>query len=121
MNKLKIKKRRTDKRKVRIKSRIKSSAERLRMCISKSNKNFYIQIVDDKQGKTLVALSTLSKDFPEMKNTGNISAAKTLGKLFAEKAVKAGIKKVVFDRNGYLYHGKIKAFADSARENGLEF
>jgi large subunit ribosomal protein L18 len=56
-----------------------------------------------------------------MKNTGNISAAKTLGKLLAEKAVKAGIKKVVFDRNGYLYHGKIKAFADSARENGLEF
>jgi large subunit ribosomal protein L18 len=66
-------------------------------------------------------MSTLSKDFPEMKNRGNLEAAKSLGKLIAEKAAANGIKNVVFDRNGYLYHGKIKAFADSARENGLEF
>jgi large subunit ribosomal protein L18 len=66
-------------------------------------------------------MSTLSKDFSEIKNGGNLEAAKSLGKHLAEKALANGIKNVVFDRNGYLYHGKIKAFADSARENGLEF
>ena len=68
-----------------------------------------------------MALSTLSKDYPVEKNSGNIESAKVLGKLVAEKAKAQGISKVVFDRNGYLYHGKIKAFADAARENGLEF
>jgi len=121
MDRLSLKKKRFTRRRVRIKNKIRKNSDLLRLCISRSNKNFYAQIIDDSKDHTLVAISTLSKDFPEMKNRGNIEAAKSLGKLIAEKAIAAGIKAVVFDRNGYLYHGKIKAFADSARENGLEF
>ena len=121
MDKLSLKKKRFERRRVRIKNRVRKNSDLFRLCISRSNKNFYAQIIDDSKGHTLVAMSTLSKDFPEMKSSGNIEAAKSLGKLIAEKALSSGIKKVVFDRNGYLYHGKIKAFADSARENGLEF
>ena len=121
MDKLSLKKKRFTRRRIRIKNKIRKSSDLLRLCISRSNKNFYAQIIDDSKGQTLVAMSTLSKDFPEMKNCGNLEAAKNLGKLIAEKAIANDIKKVVFDRNGYQYHGKIKAFADSARENGLEF
>lgn len=97
------------------------NAGNLRLCVSRSNKNFYCQIIDDTKGNTLVSASTLEKTYPEMKNKGNIEAAKVLGKIIAEKASQKGIKSVVFDRNGYLYHGKVKAFAEAARENGLEF
>jgi large subunit ribosomal protein L18 len=121
MDKLSLKKKRFTRRRLRVKKKIRKSSDIFRLCISRSNKNFYAQIIDDIKGHTLVAMSSLSKDFPEMKNSGNIEAAKVLGKLVAESAVNKGIKKVVFDRNGYLYHGKIKAFADAARENGLEF
>ena len=121
MEKIKLKKKRTIKRRFRIKKKIFQNKERLRLCISKSNKNFFVQIVDDKKGITVVSMSTLSKDFPQLKSRGNIAAAKELGKLFAARALDKGIKTVVFDRNGYLYHGKIKAFADAAREAGLEF
>jgi len=121
MDKLALKKKRFTRRRLRIKKKIRVSSDIFRLCISRSNKNFYAQIIDDTKGHTLLALSSLSPDFPDMKNSGNIEAAKVLGKLIAEKAVTKGIKKVVFDRNGYLYHGKIKAFADAARENGLEF
>ena len=121
MDKLSLKKKRFTRRRLRVKKKIRTSSDIFRLCISRSNKNFYAQIIDDTKGNTLVALSSLAKDFPEMKNRGNIEAAKTLGKLIAEKAAAKGIKSVVFDRNGYLYHGKIKAFADAARENGLEF
>ncbi|MCL1864880.1 MAG: 50S ribosomal protein L18 [Spirochaetes bacterium] len=121
MDKLSLKKTRFSRRRVRIKNKIRKNSNLLRLCISRSNKNFYAQIIDDSKGHTLVAMSTLSNDFPETKNCGNLETAKSLGKLIAEKAVASGIKRVVFDRNGYLYHGKIKAFADSARENGLEF
>lgn len=120
MDKLSLKKKRFTRRRFRIKQKIKRN-ENLRLCLSRSNKNFYAQIIDDQKGHTLVALSTLSQDFSDLKNRGNIEAAKQLGKKVAEKAVSQGIKTVVFDRNGYLYHGKVKAFADSARENGLEF
>ena len=120
MNKLLLKKKRYLRRRKSIKSKIFKNKSLPRLCISKSNKNFYAQIIDDKETKTLIALSTQSKDFPIKQNRGNMESAKALGKIIAEKAVAAGIKKVVFDRNGYLYHGKIKAFADSARENGLE-
>jgi large subunit ribosomal protein L18 len=120
MNKLAMQKKRTIRRRLRIKQKIKRS-ENPRLCLSRSNKNFYAQIIDDQKGHTLVALSTLSKDFSDLKNRGNIEAAKQLGKKVAEIALSKGIKSVVFDRNGYLYHGKVKAFADSARENGLEF
>ncbi len=121
MDKLSLKKKRFNRRRLRVKKKIRTSSDIFRLCISRSNKNFYAQIIDDTRGHTLVALSSLSQEFPDLKNNGNIEAAKVLGKLIAEKAVTKGIKKVVFDRNGYLYHGKIKAFADAARENGLEF
>ena len=121
MNRLKLKKKRHQRRRLSIKKRIKSSLDRQRLCISRSNKNFFAQIIDDSKGNTTISASTLEKDFPEMKNRGNIVAAKALGKILAERAVQKGIKNVVFDRCGYLYHGKIKAFADAARENGLEF
>ena len=121
MDKLALKKKRFSRRRIRVKKKVRKNTELFRLCISRSNKNFFVQIIDDTKGHTLVASSSLAQDFPEMKNRGNIEAAKTLGKILAEKAVAKGIKKVVFDRNGYLYHGKIKAFADAARENGLEF
>ncbi len=122
MDKLTLKKKRTIKRKFRIKNRIRSSSRnKLRLCFNKSNKNFYAQIIDDSKGHTVLGLSTLSKDFKDSKSNGNIEAAKKLGKLLAEKALEKGIKQVVFDRNGCLFHGKVKAFADAARENGLEF
>jgi large subunit ribosomal protein L18 len=121
MNKTAVKKVRTQKRKLRIKKSIVPKTSRPRLCISRSSKNFYAQVIDDLEGKTLVGLSTLSSDFKDMKNRGNIEAAKKLGKAIAEKAREKGISEVVFDRNGYLYHGKIKAFADAARENGLKF
>lgn len=121
MDKLALKKRRILKRKIRIKKSIKPKSSRPRLCISRSNKNFYVQIIDDQNQKTLVGMSTLSSEFKDMKNTGNIEAAKKLGKLLADKATGLGIKDIIFDRNGYYYHGKIKAFADAARENGLVF
>jgi large subunit ribosomal protein L18 len=121
MNRIELKKKRYNRRRLSIKRKIKSGGDRLRLCISRSNKGFYCQIIDDIKGFTLLSASTLEKSFPEMKSKGNIEAAKSLGKVIAERAVAKGMKKVLFDRNGYLYHGKIKAFADSARENGLEF
>jgi large subunit ribosomal protein L18 len=121
MEKIKLKKKRLAKRRLRIKKKIFQNKNRLRMCISKSNKHFYVQIIDDNKGHTVLAMSTQSKGFPQLKNSGNIAAAKELGKLFGAKAVSSGIKSVVYDRNGFLYHGKIKAFADAAREAGLEF
>ncbi len=121
MNRLKLKKVRYIRRRMRVKSKIRANTQRPRMCISRSNKNFYVQIIDDSNGHTLVSASTLEKDFPITKNLSNKAAAKELGKLIAQRAVAKNIKQVVFDRNGYLYHGKIKEFADAARENGLEF
>ena len=122
MDKITLKKKRLVRRKLKIKNKLNQrNKEILRLCISKSNKSFYAQIIDDVKGQTVLAMSTLSKEFGALKNGGNIEAAKALGKAIAEKAAEKGIKNVVFDRNGNLYHGKIKAFADAARENGLEF
>lgn len=95
--------------------------DRLRLCVSRSNKNIYAQIIDDSKKATEIGISTLSKEFSHLKNRSNIASAKELGKSIALKAKERGITKVVFDRNGFLYHGKIKAFAESARENGLQF
>ncbi len=114
-------KQRNLRRKLRIKNKLKANNDRLRLCLSKSNKNFYAQIIDDVKGHTLVGVSSMDVAFSDSKGKNNIDVAKKLGKLIAEKAVEKGLKSVVFDRNGNLYHGKIKAFADSARENGLEF
>ncbi|TFH43316.1 MAG: 50S ribosomal protein L18 [Chrysiogenales bacterium] len=121
MDKVSLKKKRLTRRRFVIKKKIRMNKDSMRLCINRFNKNIYAQIVDDLKQHTLVAMSTTSKDFPEMKNRSNKAASAVLGKLLAEKAVKAGIKKVVFDRNGLKYHGRVKAFADAARENGLEF
>jgi len=122
MDRLSVKKVRLERRRKRIKNKIVlSDSNRKRLCITKSNKSIYVQVIDDVKGVTLVAMSTLAKDFPSMKSRVNIEAAKALGKLIAEKAKAQGITKVTFDRNGLLYHGRVKAFADAAREHGLEF
>ena len=91
-----------------------------RLCVFRSNTEIYAQIIDDETRTTLVSASSLEKDF-KIKNGGNVEAAKVVGKAIAEKAKKAKITKVVFDRGGYLYHGRVAALADAARENGLEF
>ena len=88
----------------------------------RSSKNIYAQVIDDAKGVTVAAASSLEKDFKTGKKTGaDKAAAAAIGKLVAERAVKAGIKDVVFDRGGYMYHGRIKALADAAREGGLNF
>ena len=89
-----------------------------RVCIFKSNTNIYAQIINDEEGITLVSASSLEL---KGKNGSNVEAAKLVGESLAKKAKKAGISKVVFDRGGYLYHGRVKALADSARDGGLEF
>lgn len=121
MNTLKQKKKRMMRRRFIIKNKIRRNKNALRLCISRSLRNLYAQIIDDSKQRTVIGVSTLSKEFPPMKNRGNRAAAEALGGIVAQKAIAAGIKKVVFDRNGYLYHGKVKAFADAARKGGLEF
>ena len=121
MDKIRLKQKRYTRRRLSVKRKIRAVTGRMRVCISRSNKGFYAQIIDDVAGHTILALSTLSKEFPQMKNRGNKEAATALGKFLAGKAKEMGVGKVVFDRNGYLYHGKVKAFADALRENGLEF
>jgi large subunit ribosomal protein L18 len=98
------------------------SRGRLRLSIYRSGKHIYAQVIDDKNGKTLVAASTVEKDLRSKLKTGaNKEAAKTIGQLIAERAVKAGIKEVVFDRGGRIYHGRVKELADAARAAGLSF
>ncbi len=93
-----------------------------RLCVYKSLKHIYVQIIDDEKGRTLAACSTLSPEIKgEISGSGNITAAEKVGNLIAEKAKKAGIKKIVFDRSGYMYHGKVKTLADAARKIGLQF
>ena len=111
-----------DARKVRherITNKVFGTSECPRLCVFRSNTNIYAQIIDDENGITLVSASSLDKEL-NLKNN-NIEAASKVGESIAKKAVKAGVKKVVFDRGGYLYHGKVKALAEAARENGLEF
>ena len=105
-----------------IKKKIVGSGHRPRICVFRSHKNFYVQLIDDAKGITLFSLSTLNKDIKEkMPYGGNIKAAAFLGEEFAKKVKERGFNKVVFDRAGYLYHGRIKAFAESVRKYGLEF
>ncbi|MBV8061329.1 MAG: 50S ribosomal protein L18 [Alphaproteobacteria bacterium] len=95
---------------------------RLRLSVYRSGKNISAQIIDDTAGKTLVAASSLEKELRDALKTGaDKSAAKKIGQLVAERAIKAGIKEVVFDRGGYLYHGRVKELAEAAREAGLSF
>ena len=106
--------------KSRIRSKISGTSEIPRMSVFRSNKQIYAQIVDDKTGKTILAASSKEKEIADQK-VNKIDQAKLVGKSIAGKAKDKGIENVVFDRNGYLYHGRIKSLADSARENGLKF
>ncbi len=102
----------------RIRHRVRGTAERPRLAVFRSLKHIYAQVIDDAQGRTLVAASSSEKNGVA---GGNVAGAKAVGKLLAERAKQNGIQKVVFDRGGYLYHGRVKALADAAREAGLEF
>ena len=106
----------------RLRNRFSGTAERPRLAVFRSNNHMYAQIIDDTVGNTLVSASTLQKDVKaELEKTNNVEAAAYLGTVIAKKAIEKGITSVVFDRGGFIYHGKIKALADAAREAGLEF
>jgi large subunit ribosomal protein L18 len=102
----------------RIRQKMQGTAERPRLNVYRSLNHIYAQIIDDAKGETLLSASSLAA---KAKTGGNVAAAKEVGKLVAERAIEKGIKRVVFDRGGYLYHGRVKALADAAREAGLEF
>ena len=102
----------------RIREKLSGTTERPRLNVYRSLNHIYAQVIDDQKGETLVSASTLAL---KSKTGGNVAAAKEIGKAVAEKAVEKGVKKVVFDRGGFLYHGRIKALADAAREGGLDF
>lgn len=106
-------------RHIRVRTKISGTSECPRLCVFRSNKGIYAQIIDDTIGKTLVQASTLDKEVKT--KASNVEAAKEVGELVAKRAVKAGIENVVFDRGGYIYHGKVKALAEAAREAGLKF
>ena len=109
-------------RHLRVRKKISGTAERPRLNVFRSSKHIYAQIIDDTKGVTLVSASTLDKELREqLKNGGTVEAATKVGALVAERAKAKGVVKVVFDRGGYLYHGRVKALADAAREAGLEF
>ena len=106
----------------RQRNRFSGTAERPRLAVFRSNNHMYAQIIDDTVGNTLVSASTLQKDVKaELEKTNNVEAAAYLGTVIAKKAIEKGITSVVFDRGGFIYHGKIKALADAAREAGLNF
>jgi large subunit ribosomal protein L18 len=111
------------KRAQRVRRQLKKVAgERLRLSVHRSSKNIYAQVIDDTKGHTVAAASTLDKDLKSKLKTGaDAAAAAAVGKLVAERAVKAGVKEVIFDRGPYIYHGRFKALADAAREGGLSF
>ncbi len=110
-------------RHLRVRKRVSGNSERPRLSVFRSAKHIYCQIIDDTKGNTIVSASTIDKEImgASIIYGGNIEAAKKVGALIAVRAAKLGIKKVVFDRSGYLYHGRVKALAEAAREGGLEF
>jgi large subunit ribosomal protein L18 len=112
-----------ERRRARVRTSLrKKSIGRPRLSVYRSGLHIYVQIIDDVNGNTLAAASTVDKELKGKLKTGaNIDAAKAVGKLIAERAVSKGIKEVVFDRGGYIYHGRVKALADAAREAGLAF
>jgi large subunit ribosomal protein L18 len=110
------------KRKKRIRKKLVGTGNRPRLCVFRSARHIYAQLIDDSRGQTLAAASSMEKDVrenPESKN--KVTAANNVGKIIGQRAIEKGLKKVVFDRNGFLYHGRIKAVSDGAREAGLEF
>lgn len=122
MKKLQKKQAGLRRRHTRVRGKISGTAERPRLCITRSNANMYAQVIDDVTGKTICALSTLGPDFKKTGKTGaTVEGAAELGKLIGKKAHKKGVTEVVFDRGGNLYHGRVQAVADGAREAGLKF
>jgi len=113
----------SERRKARVRRALKARAYgRPRLSVFRSDRNIYAQIIDDTTGRTLAAASTLDKDVREsVTNGGTAEAAAVIGKLIAERGTKAGVAEVIFDRGAYLYHGRVKALADAAREGGLQF
>ncbi len=112
-----------DRRKARVRRAILKAANgRPRLSVFRSSKQIYAQVIDDERGVTVAAASTLDKGLKgELKTGADVEAAKRVGQLVAERAVQAGVKQVIFDRSGYLYHGRVTALADAARESGLDF
>ncbi|HEO8421689.1 50S ribosomal protein L18 [Niallia sp. FSL W8-0635] len=108
------------KRHARVRSKLSGTEARPRLNVFRSNKHIYAQLIDDVNGVTIASASSLDNEL-NLESTGNLEAAVKIGELVAKRAVEKGIKSVVFDRGGYLYHGRVKALADAARENGLEF
>ncbi|MFO8129459.1 MAG: 50S ribosomal protein L18 [Bacteroidales bacterium] len=106
--------------KMRIRKRLSGSAEKPRMSVYRSNKQIYVQLINDHEGKTLISASSREKGIAE-KDVNKTEQAQKVGALIAEKAKEAGIEHVVFDRNGYLYHGRVKSLAEAARKSGLKF
>jgi large subunit ribosomal protein L18 len=113
----------TERRKARVRRALRAAANgRMRLSVHRSSKHIYAQVIDDTKGVTLVSASSMEKAQRDAGKTGaDVEAAKAVGKLVAERAAQKGIKNVVFDRGGYMYHGRIKALADAAREGGLNF
>lgn len=107
--------------KMRIRKKFAGTPERPRMTVFRSNKQIYVQVIDDTNGVTLASASSRVKDIAEQAKITKIEQARLVGKLAAKSAIEKGIETVVFDRNGYLYHGRVKALADAAREGGLKF
>jgi large subunit ribosomal protein L18 len=105
----------------RIRKKLQGTAERPRLNVYRSLNHLYVQVIDDLNGKTVVAASTAEGKKGERRSGGNVASAKALGKTIAERAKAKGVSKVVFDRGGYIYHGRVKALADAAREAGLQF
>ena len=123
MKTIKQKAMRRQRRKLRVRKHVNGTAERPRLTVFRSHNNIYAQIVDDAAGRTLVAASSLEKTLREKLagKAGNRNAAEAIGTFLAAKAVEAGIKAVVFDRNGYAYHGRVRSLAEAARKGGLQF
>ncbi len=113
----------TARRVARVRRALKARANgRPRLCVFRSSKHIHVQVIDDRDGRTLAAASTLEKDLRGKLKTGaDVDAATEVGKLVASRAVKAGVSTVIFDRGGYIYHGRVKALAEAAREGGLKF
>ena len=110
-------------RKARVRYSLRKNAtERVRLSVFRSGKHIYAQLIDDSKGQTLASASSLDKDVQsKLKTTSTVEAAKSVGELIAKKAQKVNVKEVVFDRGGYIFHGRVKALADAAREHGLSF
>ncbi len=112
-----------DRRSRRVRTKLRQvGGGRPRVSVFRSNKHIYVQVIDDKDGRTLAAASSMAKEVREkVKSGGSIDAATAVGALLAERALSAGLKEVIFDRGGYIYHGRVKALAEAAREGGLNF